>query len=207
MEDYFSNFKYEEENLFKNYHDNYEKQLKLLIYSSNKSDDVLYKEVLNSFEIIAIKTGESINKFKYNYDTQKENESVYFSFFESLKHFLTKQTFKKEDIDKLNRIFLLISKQPKLSLFKVKFYTSLLRKLINEGILNDYDTNSLNDLINTMKLDLNLYQIVKEKDTNPLYEDINDIYSSWRFTIEDFFSFFSNEVIIKNIHLIQEYYE
>ncbi len=62
MEDYFSNFKYEDENLFKNYYDNYEKQLKLLIYSSNKSDDVLYKDVLNSFEIIAIKTGESINK-------------------------------------------------------------------------------------------------------------------------------------------------
>ena len=210
MDAYLKNFKFDDKDIYEKYLNVNQEEIRKIIFFSDKSDEELYNETISSFEIIAVKVGEALNKFNGSYQQQKDVELTYYLIYNSLINYINKECFNKNDIKKFNNIFILISSQPKVTHFKIRFYSDLIYKIKNEGILDEYDEIALKDLVKTMQINLKLDQFIqkiKQDNTNDLKRDVDEMCNMFRFMVENFFKHFSDEIMLKNISLAQQYYE
>ena len=215
MEQYIKNLNFKNKKFFEEYHDTYRRTIDEFLDALNKEKpNVALKTILDSLEMIAVRTGEALNAFEGTQDEKDSHVSSFKDLVEMVVSHIAEdhlvKSIGKAHLSHLHNIIKLIFNQPtKLTTtFQLEFFRSII-KLI-KSLLDKYDKELLKAIIGTLFVRFKL-ATVSESSENPAMRqksrENNEICSIWRFSVEGLFDELGQKMFIENITPIQEFFE
>ena len=207
MEEFFNDLNIEDQNnLIKNTKE-YNTKIDSFITSHNRDYDYSQK-LIDSIQIILIKSGKVLNKFK-NYDqVQLKLETIYYHFIELFLYTLDSKTIKQIKLNQLIKLLQIVKSQSRITLFQIKVFTRILDQIRNDADLKIDSEIYFDDLIKSFFIDLNISEFRNEiKENRALTSYFEELCNKWKNSIEYFFNSLSDEIYSKSIDKIQEFYE
>lgn len=208
MEEIFEEINFKIESFDFDYFDTYQSRLTRLICQNDDESNDKNREIFNSMEILFTATNKALENFNGDFEIQSDVEIRFFILFEKILNELKSEILLIDDFVQIVKIFELIVRCKKTTLFNIKAYSGLMKRIFKDQVSIE-KFQSLEILIKTMfvKLEFNFLKHNNEDQKNRIRNYKREIYNYWRFSIETFLEKLTENILIKNITIIQELYE